>query len=373
MLVDSPRLRELGWNPFFDDQFAAHAAAGLAPARVAVQHRGAYVVYADAGELRAELSGRLQGDYVRREPARLDFSARVDAALPGVGDWVAVSVRPSERAATIRATLSRRTALSRKEPWRTAEEQLLAANVDTLFVVCALAQAEDVYAGANLRRLERYLATARESGAAPILLLTKADLRPDAREQALVLEASLAVPVVVTSARTSDGLAALTPHLAVGATAALIGSSGVGKSTLINALLGADVFPTRETRDDGAGRHTTARRELVRLPGRGLIIDTPGLRELQLWDAGAGLGGTFGDIEQLAGACRFRDCRHAGETGCAVLAAVAAGSVEGARLDAYRRMLRELAHLEAKQSVRAKAGVRHKNRAFARYIRRGRR
>jgi ribosome biogenesis GTPase len=366
VFIDSARLRELGWSSFFDDPFVAQQADGLVPARVAVQHRGAFVLYAEAGELWAELAGRLAGAYVRHDPGKLAFNARIAAALPAIGDWVAASVRADEGRATIRGVLPRRTQFSRKDPW-TTDEQVLAANVDTVFVACALAA--DAAEAPNVRRLERYLAMAHESGARPVVLLTKADLRVDARDQARAL-APLAVDVVVTSALTGDGLGDLAPYLALGQTAVLIGSSGVGKSTLINALLGAEVLATCEIRRDGVGRHTTMRRELVELPGRGFLIDTPGLREIQLWDANEGFGASFGEIEDLAGRCRFRDCRHTVEPGCAVLAAVDTGALDASRLANFRRLARELEHLERKQSGRAAAERRRQYRALARSARR---
>src|SRR5439155_15751141 len=244
-------------------------------------------------------AGRLQGDYVRRDPGKLGFEARVSGRLPATGDWVAASVRLDEGRATIRAVLPRRTEFARKAPWLTTEEQVLAANMDTVFVVSALAAEIAVDDAANVRRLERFLALAHESGAQPVVLLTKADLRDDARQRALGL-ARLGVHVVVSSSFTGEGLDKLEPYLAPGKTAALLGSSGVGKSTLINTLLGTERLATRETRRDGVGRHTTMRRELIRLDGGGLIIDTPGLRELQLWDAEDGLAGAFADVDRLS-------------------------------------------------------------------------
>jgi ribosome biogenesis GTPase len=371
MSVNPSELIELGWHPFFEEHFRPHAAEGLAPARVAVQHRGAYVLYSEVGELSADLAGRLQGDYVRHDPGKLGFEARVSGRLPAIGDWVAASVRADEGRATIRAVLPRRTRFSRKAAWLTTDEQVLAANMDTVFVVSALATETAVDDAANVRRLERFLAMAHESGAEPVVLLTKADLRDDARERALGLT-RLGVHIVVTSSLTGEGLDELEPYLAPGRTSALLGSSGVGKSTLINTLLGTERLATRETRPDGMGRHTTMRRELIRLPRRGLIIDTPGLREIQLWDADNGLSGAFADIDELSAQCRFRDCRHTVEPGCAVFGAVESGDLDASRLASFRRLLRELEHLERKQDVRAAAEVKHKYRAMVRSVRKRR-
>lgn len=365
MYFDSSTLRELGWSSFFDEQFGAHAEASLVPARVAVQHRGAYVICGEDGELSAELAGKMQGDYVRHDPGKLGFEARVAARLPTIGDWIATSVRTGERRATIHATLPRRTQFSRKQPWNPTEEQVLAANIDTVFVVSALAEVGSVDDPPNLRRLERFLAMAHESGARPVVLLTKSDLRADAREQARALGV-LGVDVVLTSALAREGLTSLEPYLGSGQTAALIGSSGAGKSTLINAIVGVDLLPTQDVRRDGMGRHTTARRELVRLPAGGLIVDTPGLREIQIWDAEDGFAGAFADIDELASRCRFRDCSHVSEPGCAVIDAMDTGSLDPARLKSLRKLQRELDHLERKQTVRGAADRRHMFRSLAR-------
>lgn len=368
MHFDSSALRELGWSSFFDEQFGAHAAADLVPARVAVEHRGAYVIYGESGELVAELAGKMQGDYVRHDPGKLQFADRVAARLPTIGDWLAVSVRPEERRATIHATLPRRTHFSRKQPWNPTEEQVLAANIDTVFVVSAIAGTTDVHDPPNLRRLERFLAMAHESGARPVLLITKSDLRSNAAEQARALGV-LGFDVVLTSALAGEGLVELAPYLGPGQTAALIGSSGAGKSTLINAILGEDRLATRELRRDGVGRHTTSHRELVRLPTGGLMVDTPGLREIQLWDAGDGFAGAFADIEALASSCRFRDCGHVSEPGCAVTGAMETGALDPGRLKSLRKLQRELEHLERKQGVRGAADRRHMYRSLARAAR----
>ena len=368
MHADSLTLRELGWSSFFDDQFGEHAAAGLAPARVAVEHRGAYVIYGECGELVAELAGKMQGDYVRHDPGKLKFAPRVTARLPAIGDWIAASVRSEERRATIHATLPRRTRFSRKQPWNPTEEQVLAANIDTVFVVSALSEASDVQDPPNVRRLERFLAMAHESGARPVVLLTKSDLRTDAPDQAAALGV-LGVDVVLTSARAREGLASLEPYLGPGQTAALIGSSGAGKSTLINAILGEDLLATSDVRRDGVGRHTTARRELVRLPAGGLMVDTPGLREIQIWDSDDGFAGAFADIDELASRCRFRDCSHESEPGCAVTGAMQNGALDPGRLKSLRKLQRELAHLERKQGARGAVDRKHMYRSLARAAR----
>ena len=324
-------LATLGWDDGWADAFSPHRVAGLAPGRVAVQHRGAYDVLTEKGETRAHLPGR----------TRREIQSR--AELPVVGDWVALE--PSGQAApTIRAVLPRRTKFSRRaahEPGSDdALEQVVAANVDVVFIVASLG--EEV----SPRLLERYLTLAWESGARPVLLLTKADLAPDVDEVVAAL-AGLSIPVHAVSVRTGGaGLEDVRSYLAPGVTTALLGPSGVGKSTLVNTLAGEDLLATGSVRPDGSGRHTTTRRELIILPGGGLVVDNPGMRELHLWVAAEGLEETFDDIAALESQCRFSDCRHESEPGCAVQAALADGRLEPARWASYRELQRELAELD---------------------------
>jgi ribosome biogenesis GTPase / thiamine phosphate phosphatase len=309
-------LGDLGWSP----ELADNLEPGLAPGRVAAAHRAAFDVWTEAGPVRSRLPGRLMHE-------------GLDVA---VGDWVGLSD------GLIRAVLPRRSAIVRNaasDAHRRTEGQTLAANVDVAFVVSSL--------GPDLepRRIERYLVTIWESGASPEIVLTKADRLDDPWELAAEVEAvAIGVPVHVVSAVTGDGCDALRARIPAGATAVLLGSSGVGKSTLVNLWLGEEVMVTRETReDDDEGRHTTSHRQLLELPGGGLVIDTPGLRELQLWDVGtAALETTFADVEELAADCRFGDCTHKHEPGCAVLAAVETGELPRERLDSWRKLQREL-------------------------------
>lgn len=332
-------LQDLGWTDSHTTDFEPYAADGHVPARVAAQHRGAYVLLSEAGELRAETSGRLAHD------------AAGAGDLPAVGDWVAAAVRPEERAATIHAVLPRRTKFSRKVALAAAEEQVLAANVDAVFLLMSLN--EDY----NLRRLERYLATAWESGAAPVIVLTKTDLDPAHQLRVLEVEAiAFGVPVHAISNVTGDGLDLVRSHLGHGRTIALLGSSGVGKSTLVNTLAGEELLATQSIREeDGEGRHTTTHRQLVLLPGGGLVLDTPGLRELQLWESSDGLAETFEDVEELAAQCRFSDCAHRTEPGCAVQAALEDGTLPVGRWASYTKLQRELAHLERRLDKRLQA------------------
>ncbi|HEY7207529.1 MAG TPA: ribosome small subunit-dependent GTPase A [Gaiellaceae bacterium] len=316
-------LSGLGWTA----ELAASLEAPLRPGRVAVQHRGGFVVYTEDGERRVRLPGRAH--HVGVEVA--------------VGDWVALD------ADLIRAVLPRRSAIARQAAGRETGRQVLAANVDVAFLVTSF--------GPDLepRRLERYLASVWESGASPVVLLTKADLEPNAREVALEVESvAVGVPVHVVSVVSGEGVDEVEAYLRPGVTAVLLGSSGVGKSTLANHLADDEHFRTRPVReDDGAGRHTTTHRELVSLPGGGLLIDTPGLRELQLWSGdGTGFEETFADVEELAGDCRFSDCSHTREPDCAVLAAVDEGTLPLDRLRSYRKLERELRWATIRQDAR---------------------
>jgi ribosome biogenesis GTPase / thiamine phosphate phosphatase len=339
-------LQRLGWSPFFAEPFQQYEAEGLVPGRVAVQERGSYLVYTEEGERWAEVTGRLRHD------------AASAAEFPAVGDWVALSDR-------IHAVLPRRTKFSRKVAFLKTEEQILAANVDVVFLVMALTERDF-----NPRRLERYLATAWESGAVPVVVLSKADLCDDVPDHLAAAEdVAFGVPVHVTSAVTGHGLDQLRAHFTRDRTAALLGSSGVGKSTLINAFLDDERLKTNELRADGRGRHTTTHRELVPLPDGGLLLDTPGLRELQLWTADSGLDETFTDVSDLAAQCRFNDCSHDGEPGCAVRAALADGSLDRERLASYEKLQRELHRLEVRLDKRLLSEERKKRRAFARSIR----
>ncbi len=330
-------LMELGWNESLSALFEPYGLEGLSPARVVAQHRGAYAVAGETGELLAEVSGRFR--HRTSDPA--DF--------PAVGDWVAVEPHGRGRG-VIHAVLERRSAFARKAAGALTEEQVVAANVDIVFLVTGLD------GDFNLRRIERYLTAARASGASPVVVLNKSDLRGDVAEViADVAAIASGTPIVAISARDGSNLGQLRAHLAPGKTAALLGSSGAGKSTLINRLLGEDRLPTGPVREsDSHGRHVTTRRELVALPDGALLIDTPGMRELQLWADEVSLSGVFDDVEALVARCRFADCGHGTEPGCAVREALADGRLDAGRLESYLKQRRELRHLELKRDDRAR-------------------
>jgi len=323
---------QYGWSLELGQDFAPHAAHGHVPGRVTVQLRGHYIVATDHGELNAQLSGRFMHE-------------AEEAGHPAVGDWVALAARPEEGSGTIHAVLARRTAFTRKAADSVQTVQVVAANVDIAFLVTAM------NGDFNARRLERYLASAWQSGARPVVVLTKADLCHDPEAAIAEAEAvAVGAPVLAISSLTGEGLEALRAYLKPGETSVLVGSSGVGKSTLVNALFGESVMDTGAIREnDARGRHTTTHRELILLPGGALVLDTPGMRELGLVEADEGLGVAFDDIETLAGECRFRDCSHANEPGCAVRAALEAGVLDPDRWKSFRKLTRELAFQERKE------------------------
>lgn len=328
MSDSAPSLLALGWRePFVSALSRLPEGEGLSPARVVLQQRGRYNVVAETGELVAELDPRLR----KAAPSAAD--------LPCVGDWVAVRLGASGGLAHICALLPRRTKFSRRAAGPEHSEQVLAANVDTIFIAMGLD------GDFNLRRLERYLTVAAASGARPVVLLTKADLCAEDELAARVAEVRGIAPgvdIVATSVVSDGGLHAVDAFLGPGETVALLGSSGVGKSTLVNALLQEEILRTSEVRaSDSRGRHTTTQRQLFRVRAGALVIDTPGIRELQLWDAKAGFEISFADVASVAAQCRFADCRHQDEPGCAVVAALARGDLPPARVASYKKLAAE--------------------------------
>ncbi len=314
-----------GWSDALQTSFAPHLAQGFQPARVTAHHRGLWRVVTADGECIARLSGRFALDAAPGEH-------------PVVGDWLAVSKPDGAGEVIIHALLPRRSVFSRRAVGG-GGVQVIAANVDVVFLVAAL------NADFNLRRLERYLVAARDSGASPVIVLAKADLRADPTEEIRkVAEIAGGAPIVTLSALTGDGLDGLKPWLRPGITAALLGSSGAGKSTLLNALAGRTLMDTGAIREsDERGRHTTSHRELFRLPGGALLVDTPGMREFGVLADDAALDASFADVAGLIPNCRFGDCAHTTEPGCAVLAALADGTLSDERWRSYLKLQRELA------------------------------
>ena len=353
-----PHLDDFGWDGHWQSVWDSVPRDGTAPARVAAVHRDALAVWTTGGERAAEVSGRLR------------HHAADESDLPAAGDWVAARLAAGDGPAVVQAILPRRTRIARKVPGATTAEQVVAANVDVVAIVAGL---DHDY---NPRRMERALVLAWDGGAPPLIVLNKADLRTLEALQEAVRETEVVapgVPVLALSAADGRGLDGLAPWLVAGRTAALIGSSGAGKSTLVNRLLGQDRQRTAGVRAaDSRGRHTTTHRELLRLPGGALLVDTPGLRELQLWAAPDALGGTFADVESLAGSCRFADCRHAGEPGCAVRAAVDSGRIDEGRLASFHKLQRELRHLALRQDDLGRRELKQRWRAVHKAARRHR-
>jgi ribosome biogenesis GTPase len=346
-------LTAIGWTARLADAFAPHAAEGLIPARVALEHTHIYRVFTEGGEWLARVSGRLR----HQAAGRVDF--------PGVGDWVALEPPVEGADARIRAVLPRRSRFSRRAAGDPTEEQIVAANIDTVFLVSGLD------GDFNPRRIERYLVVASDSGAVPVVVLNKMDLVEDLPVVlAEVVALAPGIDVHAVSCRRPESLDVLRRYLGHGQTGALLGSSGVGKSSIVNQLIGHELLRTREVRaSDSRGRHVSTARQLVMLPGEGVLIDTPGMRELQLWSDGESAAETFDDINVFAPGCHFSDCEHRGEPRCAVRAAVDDGRLAPERLEGYVKLQEELAHLARQQSVHAQLEEKRRSKVMGRALR----
>jgi ribosome biogenesis GTPase len=344
-------LAGLGWTDELEAAFTTHGARGFEPARVVAEHRGGYLVRGERDERLAHARGKLR-------------DGELEGGMPAVGDWVAVCDAPGGQAA-IEAVLPRRTKVSRKTPWLKSEEHILVANVDTVLLLSGLD------GDFNPRRLERYLTAAWDSGADPVVVLTKLDLCDDVTRIARAEDVAMGVPVLPVSNVSGEGLEQVRELLAPRRTFALLGSSGVGKSSLLNRLAGRRLMPTGDLRRDGRGRHTTRHRQLLVLPSGALFVDTPGLRELQVWEGD--LDSAFADIAELAGQCRFNDCAHETEPDCAVREALETGELDPERWGNYLKLQRELRALEARRSSRVHRELKRRWRQRARETKRARR
>ncbi|MFS0865135.1 ribosome small subunit-dependent GTPase A [Fredinandcohnia sp. 179-A 10B2 NHS] len=330
-------ITKFGWNENLQESFNSYESQGYHVGRVALEHKRMYRVVTQQGEMLAEVSGKFRFEATSRE------------SYPAVGDWVVLSILEGEGKAIIHAVLPRFSKFSRKAAGTVTEEQIVATNINLVFLVNALNN------DFNLRRIERYLLMAWESGANPVIVLTKSDLCDDVESKISEVESvAYGVPIHACSVKNNIGLDSLMAYFKGNQTVALLGSSGAGKSTLTNSLLGEEKLLVQEVReDDDRGRHTTTHRELVLLETGGVIIDTPGMRELQLWESEAALGHSFQDIEELSNNCRFRDCSHHSEPGCAIQAAIEDGTLESGRYQSYVKLQKELAYLDRKTDKKA--------------------
>lgn len=326
-------LSKYGWNEKLEQDFKKYYELGMSPGRVFLENKNVYKVYTEIGEIEGKVSGKFQYETVEKDE------------FPAVGDWVAVAVREEEKSGTIHEVLKRSSCFSRKTVGAITEAQVIASNFNYVFIVTSL------NLNFNLRRIERYLTIALNSGGIPVIILSKADLCENVEEKIQeVRDIAFGVEVYAISSLNGEGINDLLNLLQSGLTAAVVGSSGVGKSTLLNKLAGKNLMETSEIREeDSKGKHTTTKRQLFLLPSGGIIIDTPGTRELALWDTKESFSDVFNDIEELSTQCKFRDCKHENEPGCNVKAALQSGILDEKRFESYKKLLRENIYIENKQ------------------------
>lgn len=343
------QLEELGWNPYFEAYRTENNYSREIMGRVVAEYKHLYKVMTEDGEYLAEVTGKLR------------YQANNRAMFPAVGDWVVVQGLSGESRKLIVEICPRKSKISRKVAGAVVEEQIIASNIDVLFLVNALNH------DFNLRKIERALILAWESGAQPVIILSKGDLCDDIESKIREVESiALGVPVHVITAIEENGWIEVRPYIESGKTVALYGSSGVGKSTLINSILGQELQRVNEVREgDDRGKHTTTHRELMLIPDGGLIIDTPGMRELQLWDADDGFSSTFEDIDRLVAQCHFGDCKHNNEPGCMVREALASGELEQKRYNNYLKMNKELDYINRKMSRNLRSESKAKGKQFS--------
>jgi len=330
-------LIQLGWNEFFENQFKTFKEQNFIPARVTVENKQRYLLYSEAGEIPGEVTGKLL------------YSTETISELPKTGDWVAAILFEDEKKAIIHSVLKRKSKLSRKAADRKIEEQIIAANVDYIFITQSLDN------NFNIRRLERYIVSTLESEVQPVIVLNKIDLSNELTYKKKELGKTFPeIPVIFTDALKGTGIKDIKSILSDGTTGVFAGSSGVGKSTIINSLMGSEILKTNEISSMvNKGKHTTTKREMLLIPGGGIVIDTPGMREFQLWNSDSGLNQAFEDIEALALECKFSNCTHTKEKGCAILAALANGIIDIEKLNSHRKLQKELRYLEEKQDFKA--------------------
>jgi ribosome biogenesis GTPase len=342
-------LKKYGWNSSWDQCFNEYADQGLQPARICAEHKNKYRLFSNCGELWGEITGKYR------------YKASGKSDYPAVGDWVAVANPANSDLAVIHAVLPRKSSFSRKIAGNTVEEQIVAANFNTVFIMMSLNK------DFNLRKLERYMVLAWDSGASPVIVLSKADLCNDLDEkQAMAEGVAPGIPVYAISSCDRVGLGQIRQFFQPGRTVVILGSSGVGKSTLVNTIAGIEIVKTQAIReDDDRGRHTTTYRQLICLPDGGMIIDTPGMREIGMSEVTDGFGSAFSDVEELAIHCRFTDCSHTGEPGCAVVQALKEGALSKDRMESYRKLQKEAAYIDAKRNERLRLEQKKKMKQLA--------